>query len=101
MKNIVKKFFFIIVFAIFANTSAFSISKDVYDHVFKSCKIKDSKFWNAFCTCYTDKLDARFTDEQLSTFLNQNKFGNLKENPLIKRYTLACKDKYKHLGINN
>ena len=96
-----KTFFIIIFFVIFSNTSAFSISKDAYEEVFNACKINDSKFVNAFCTCYTDKLDARFTDPQFLTFLQQNQFGNLRENPLIKRYISACKDKYKHLKIND
>lgn len=93
-----RKLFLIIILVLFSSSNAFSLSKDMYNYLFTGCKFSDNEFWNAMCTCYTDKMDKKFNDEQLIKFAEENK-GKFKEHPLIRKYTLDCTEKYKHLGI--
>ena len=71
------------------------LSKDFWNEVFNGCYYsgEQTKKLKAYCTCYTNKFDANFSDEGILEFIQSA--GDLTKNPTVIKYTKQCINKYK------
>ena len=89
-----KIFIFIFAFFFFANP-LFAISNDFWNAIFDGCygASDKTKFWKSYCTCYTDKFDAKYNDEQMIIFLEATEGTELAQHPMVKKFAKECFDK--------
>ena len=79
---------------IITNLAHAKLSEAFWTEVFNGCYLNSdkTKAHKLYCACYTDKFDAKFSDEELIDFLNTA--GELSDNYLVKRYSRECIDKH-------
>ncbi len=92
MKNFIITFFLSL---ILTNIAHAKLSKDFWNEVFYGCYYsgEQTKKLKAFCTCYTNKFDANFSDEEILEFIQSA--GDLTKNPTVKKWSRQCYDKHK------
>ena len=71
------------------------LSKDFWNEIFNGCYYSgiQVKKLKSYCTCYTNKFSANFTDETVLEFIETA--GDLTKNPTVIKYTKQCINKYK------
>lgn len=89
-----KKIFLILFFTLFFSNPLFAISKAFWNAIYDGCynDSERTKFWRSYCTCYVNKFDEIYNDEQIIIFLNQNEGTDLAKHPLVKRFARECID---------
>ena len=89
-----KIFIFIFAFFFFTNP-LLAISNDFWNAIFDGCYSASdkTKFWKSYCTCYTDKFDAKYNDEQMIIFLEATQGTDLAQHPMVKKFAKECIDK--------
>ena len=92
MKNFIITFF---ISLILTNVAYAKLSKDFWNEVFNGCYYSGEqiKKLKAFCTCYTNKFDANFSDEGILEFIQSA--GDLNKNPTVIKWSRYCYDKHK------
>ena len=71
------------------------LSKDFWNEIFNGCYYSgiQVKKLKSYCTCYTNKFSANFTDETVLEFIETA--GDLTKNPTVIKYTKQCINKHK------
>ena len=71
------------------------LSKDFWNEIFNGCYYSgiQVKKLKAYCTCYTNKFSANFSDESVLEFIETA--GDLTKNPTVIKYTKQCINKHK------
>ena len=89
-----KVFIFSCIFFFLANP-LFALSNDFWNAIFDGCYSGSEKtqFVKSYCTCYTDKFDAKYNDEQMIVFLESTEGTDLSKHPLVKKFVKECIDK--------
>ena len=92
MKNFIITFF---ISLILTNVAYAKLSKDFWNEVFNGCYYsgEQTKKLKAYCTCYTNKFDANFSDEGILEFIQSA--GDLTKSPTVKKWSRQCYDKHK------
>ena len=90
-----KKIFIFIFLSFFLTKPLFALSNDFWNAIFDGCYSASDKtqFWKSYCTCYTDKFDAKYDDEQMIVFLEATEGTNLSQHPMVKKFAKECFDK--------
>ena len=90
-----KKVFMFILVSFFLANPLFAISNDFWNAIFDGCYSGSNKtqFLKRYCTCYTDKFDAKYNDEQMIVFLEATEGTDLSKHPLVKKFVKECIDK--------
>ncbi len=90
-----KKIFILIFLSFFLANPLLAISNDFWNAIFDGCFNASDKtqFWKSYCTCYTDKFDAKYNDEQLLIFLAETQGTDLSKHPMVKKFAKECIDK--------
>ena len=92
MKNFIITFF---ISLILTNVAYAKLSKDYWNEIFNGCYYSgiQVKKLKAYCTCYTNKFSANFSDESVLEFIETA--GDLTKNPTVIKYTKQCINKHK------
>ena len=92
MKKILLTFF---VSLIFANVAYAKLSDDFWNEIFNGCYYSgiQVKKLKSYCTCYTNKFSANFSDKTVLEFIETA--GDLTKNPTVIKYTRECINKFK------
>ena len=90
-----KKIFLYIFVSFFLANPLFALSNDFWNAIFDGCYSASDKtqFWKSYCTCYTDKFDAKYDDEQMIVFLEATEGTELSNHPMVKKFAKECIDK--------
>ena len=90
-----KKILIIISISSFMTNPLLAISNDFWNAIFDGCFNASDKtqFWKSYCTCYTDKFDAKYNDEQMIVFLEATEGTDLSKHPMVKKFAKECIDK--------
>ena len=90
-----KKIFIFIFLSFFLTKPLFALSNDFRNAIFDGCYNASDKtqFWKSYCTCYTDKFDAKYDDEQMIVFLEATEGTDLTKHPMVKKFAKECFDK--------
>ena len=90
-----KKIFIFIFLSFFLTKPLFALSNDFWNAIFDGCYNASDKtqFWKSYCTCYTDKFDAKYDDEQMIVFLEATEDTDLSKHPMVKKFAKECFDK--------
>ena len=90
-----KKLFIFIFLSFFLTKPLFALSNDFWNAIFDGCYNASDKtqFWKSYSTCYTDKFDAKYDDEQMIVFLEATEGTNLSQHPMVKKFAKECFDK--------
>tara|TARA_B100001559_G_C16145728_1_gene459563 strand:+ start:272 stop:553 length:282 start_codon:yes stop_codon:yes gene_type:complete len=90
-----KKVFILIFASFFLANPLFALSNDFWNAIFNGCYSGSDKtqFWKSYCTCYTDKFDAKYNNEQIIIFLEATEGTDLSKHPLVKKFSKECFDK--------
>tara|TARA_B100001093_G_scaffold449644_1_gene455943 strand:+ start:31 stop:315 length:285 start_codon:yes stop_codon:yes gene_type:complete len=80
---------------ILTNVAYAKLSKDYWNEIFNGCYYSgiQVKKLKAYCTCYTNKFSANFSDETVLQFIETA--GDLTKNPTVIKYTKQCINKHK------
>jgi len=89
-----KVFIFSCIFFFLANP-LFALSNDFWNAIFDGCYSESDKtqFWKSYCTCYTDKFDAKYNNDQMIIFLEATEGTDLSKHPMVKKFAKECFDK--------
>ena len=49
-------------------------------------EVKKTQFEKSYCTCYTDKFDAKYNDDQIIIFLEATEGTDLAKHPMVKKF---------------
>ena len=74
-----KKLFIFIFLSFFLTKPLFALSNDFWNAIFDGCynESEKTRFWKSYCTCYTDKFDAKYNDDEMIIFLEAIEVQNL------------------------
>jgi len=90
-----KKVFMFILLSFFLANPLFALSNDFWNAIFDGCYSGSEKtqLIKSYCTCYTDKFDAKYNDEQMIIFLEATEGTDLTKHPMVKKFAKECVDK--------
>ena len=90
-----KKIFILIFLSFFLTNPLLAISNDFWNAIFNGCFSASDKtqFWKSYCTCYTDKFDAKYNNDQMIIFLEATEGTDLSKHPMVKKFAKECFDK--------
>ena len=85
----------IFVALILTNVANAKLSKDFWNEIFNGCYYSgiQVKKLKSYCTCYTNKFSANFSDKTVLEFIETA--GDLTKNPTVIKYTRECINKFK------
>jgi len=91
-----KKKIILIFLSFFLANPLLALSTEFWNAIYGGCYdgSEKTKFWKSYCTCYTDKFDAKYNDEQMVIFLEATEGTDLSKHPLVKRFAKECYDKF-------
>ncbi|MDB3943999.1 hypothetical protein N9365_05995 [Candidatus Pelagibacter sp.] len=91
-----KKLLGIVVIGLLLSGNGYAkLSDDFWIEIFNGCYYSgiQVKKLKSYCTCYTDKFNANFSDETVLEFIEEA--GDLTKNPTVIKYTRQCINKNK------
>ena len=91
-----KKVFILVFLSFFLAKPLFALSNDFWNAIFNGCYSESDKtqFWKSYCTCYTDKFDAKYDNDQMLIFLEATEGTDLSKHPMVKKFAKDCFDKF-------
>ena len=90
-----KKKIILIFLSFFLSNPLLALSTDFWNAIYDGCYSESDRtnFWRSYCTCYTNKFDAKYNDEQIIVFLEATEGTDLTKHPLVRRFAKECFDK--------
>ena len=90
-----RKIFIFIFVSFFLANPLQALSNDFWNAIFDGCynASDKTKFWKSYCTCYTDKFDAKYNDDQIIVFLEATRGTDLSKHSMVKKFSKQCIDK--------
>jgi len=88
-----KKITYIFLSLLLASNS-FALGSDFWNAIFDGCYngSDKTKLIKSYCTCYTNKFDKKYNDEEMIIFLEATEGTDLTKHPLVKRFAKECID---------
>ena len=84
-----------ILLSFFLANPLFALSSDFWNAIFNGCYngSKKTQLIKSYCTCYTDKWDAKFNDDEIIIFFEATEGTDLADHPMVKKFSKECFDK--------